>query len=153
MTSEYVMHVGICVRDLARSIRFYCEGLGFEEQDHLEIEGEPTASLLGLDEVDLHAVYLQKDGFRIELLDYRKPGVVGEASARPMNALGLTHFAIRVPDLDAKVEQLIGLGGHLLPETRVDNEVYASHVVYVTDPDGTRLELAQMPVDPTRAGT
>ena len=29
MSIEYVMHVGICVRDLPRSIRFYRDGLGF----------------------------------------------------------------------------------------------------------------------------
>lgn len=150
MSDEYIMHIGICVSDLARSIRFYRDGLGFEEQDHLEIAGEPTASLLGLDEVELHAVYLQKEGFRIELLDYRRPGVVGEASPRPMNQLGLTHFAVRVADLDASIAHLIELGGRLLPETRVDNEIYASHVAYLIDPDGTRFELAQMAVDPTR---
>ena len=41
MGIEYMMHVGICVRDLERSIRFYTEGLGFLEKGKLNVDGEP----------------------------------------------------------------------------------------------------------------
>ena len=67
-----------------------------------------------------------------------------------MNQLGLTHFAIRVSGLDGVVEKLVSLGGRVLEETRIFNEDFQAHVVYVTDPDGTRLELADTPQDPTR---
>jgi predicted enzyme related to lactoylglutathione lyase len=87
---------------------------------------------------------------RIELLYYARPGTVGEAAARPMNQPGLTHFAIRVSDLDAVVERLVSLGGRVLEETRVTNEEYQARLVYLVDPDGTRLELADTPNDPTR---
>ncbi len=150
MGIEYMMHVGICVRDLERSIRFYAEGLGFREKGKLSVDGEPTATMLGLSELDLHAVYLERDGMRIELLYYARPGTVGEAAVRPMNQPGLTHFAIRVSDLDAVVERLVALGGRVLEETRVTNEQYDARLVYVADPDGTRLELADTPHDPTR---
>ena len=43
MGIEYMMHVGICVRDLQRSIRFYRDGLGFVEQGRLDISGESIA--------------------------------------------------------------------------------------------------------------
>ena len=150
MTIEYVMHVGICVRDLERSIRFYRDGLGFKEAGGLEVVGEPTATMLGLPELELHAVYLERDGLRIELLHYPIPGTVGEATARPMNQPGLTHFAVRVSDLVGVLEELVALGGHVLEGTRVYNADYDCHLVYATDPDGTRLELAQTPKDPTR---
>ena len=56
MGIDYVMHVGVCVRDLERSIRFYRDGLGFEEMGRLDTAGQPTATLLGIPDVDLNAV-------------------------------------------------------------------------------------------------
>jgi hypothetical protein len=38
----------------------------------------------------------------------------------------------------------------VLAESRVHNGDFDSHLVYVTDPDGTRIELVQTPKDPTR---
>ncbi|MCA9506371.1 MAG: VOC family protein [Myxococcota bacterium] len=152
MTFQYVMHVGVCVRDLERSLRFYRDGLGFAEVGvgRLEIEGEPTATMLGLPDLELHAIYLERDGVRIELLHYPRPGTVGPAEARPMNQPGLTHFAMRVTDLDEAIERIRDFGGHLVEGSRVHNPVYAAHLTYVTDPDGTRIELIETPKDPTR---
>lgn len=147
----YPMHVGVCVRDLERSIRFYRDGLGFEEAGRLRVEGEPTATMLGLSsDLVLEAVYLERDGLRIELLHYPVPGTVGSDDARPMNQLGLTHFAVRVTSLDEVAKRIVALGGHVLESTRVHNPEFDSHLVYATDPDGTRLELVQVPRDPTR---
>jgi catechol 2,3-dioxygenase-like lactoylglutathione lyase family enzyme len=150
MGIDYLMHVGVCVRDLERSIRFYRDGLGFKEMGTLDIAGQPTATLLGLPDVELNAVYLERDGFRIELIYYPTPGTVGSADARPTNQPGLTHFAIRVSNLDEVIEKLVSLGGRVLDGTRICNEEFQAHLVYVTDPDGTRLELADLPEDPTR---
>jgi len=150
MSVEYVMHVGICVRDLERSILFYRDGLGFKEAGRLEIDGEPTATMVEIPDLELRAIYLERDGLRIELLHYPSPGTVGEATARPMNQPGLTHFAIRVSDLDAAIEKLESLGGQALLGTRIYNPDFDAHLLYVTDPDGTRLELVQTPKDPTR---
>jgi len=150
MGIEYVMHVGVCVRDLERSIRFYRDGLGFSEAGRLEVDGEPTATMLGMPELELRAIYLERDGLRIELLHYPKPGTVGSAEARPMNQPGLTHFAVRVSDLEETIAKLRSLGGDVLEKSRVYNPDFDAHLVYATDPDGTRLELVQTPKDPTR---
>ena len=145
------MHAGVCAADLERARTFYRDGLGFVEDSTLEIGGEPTASLLGLpSDLELRAVYLARDGCRIELLDYPRPGTIGEPTPRPMNQLGLTHFAIRVTNLDETIAKLGELGGKLVEGTMVANEEYGSRVVYMIDPDGTRLELAEMANDPTR---
>ena len=148
---KYMMHVGICVSDLERSIRFYRDGLGFSEGGELTVEGEPTATMLELpSDMHLDAVYLDREGFRIELLSYPRPGTVGEAKARPMNQLGLTHFAFRVDDLDAAIARVEAHGGALVAGSRIQNEVFGSDLCYVTDPDGVRLELVQVANDPTR---
>jgi catechol 2,3-dioxygenase-like lactoylglutathione lyase family enzyme len=150
MAIQYLMHFGVCVRDLERSIRFYRDALGFTEASRLQIEGDPTATMLGLSELELHGIYLDRDGFRIELLHYPRPGTVGPAEARPMNQPGLTHMALRVDDLDETIRAVEDHGGHLIESSRVYNPSFDAHLAYVTDPDGTRLELVQVPKDPTR---
>jgi len=67
-----------------------------------------------------------------------------------MNQPGLTHFAIRVSDLDETISKLRSLGGQVLDQNCVYNPDFDAHLVYATDPDGTRLELVQTPNDPTR---
>jgi catechol 2,3-dioxygenase-like lactoylglutathione lyase family enzyme len=150
MSVDYVMHFGVCVRDLPRSIRFYTEGLGFVEKGKLHIEDAPTAQMMGIPDLVLDAVYLDRDGVRIELLAYPKNGTVGPATARPMNQPGLTHFAVRVDDRDAMIGKLTALGGQLIPTSRIENPDFKARICYVTDPDGTRIELVEVPTDPTR---
>ena len=66
-------HIGICVSDMERSLRFYRDLLGFRSEHELRVAGEPSDTLLRLAGVDLHAVYLQRDGVRIELLHFAAP--------------------------------------------------------------------------------
>jgi glyoxylase I family protein len=145
MTIQRVTHIGICVRDPERSIKFYRDGLGFTYLSDLRIGGEPTATLLQIPDLDLHAYYLERDGVRIELLHYLSPGTVGSDQPRPMNQLGFANFAVRVTDLPAEVARLRAVGAHVLEHTRIENPAFQSAVIFVTDPDGTRIELVQMP--------
>ena len=150
MTVLYPMHVGICVRDLELSVRFYRDGLGFEEAGRLETSDEPTATLLGIPGAELQAVYLERDGLRIELLHYPKPGAIGTPEARPMNQVGLTHLAVGVEKLDDAIAKLTALGATALEQTRVHNDEFDAKLIYITDPDGTRIECVETPKDPTR---
>ena len=141
-------HVGLCVSDLARSLHFYRDLLGFREVGRMDVSGEPAELLLGLQDVDLQTVFLERDGTRIELLHYLSPAHRGTGEPRPMNALGLTHLSLRVDDLGATLEQLEKAEVRILRTTRVVNEHLESDVVFVTDPDGTRIELLQLHGEP-----
>ena len=140
-------HIGICVSDWRRSLRFYHDVLGFRFVSELAIQGEPAATLLELPGVDLRAVYLEREGVRIELLHYASPGAVGDPHPRPMNQLGLTHLSLRVDDLDALLPRLEEAGVEILRGTRIDVPQTATKAVFVADPDGTRIELVQQPGD------
>jgi catechol 2,3-dioxygenase-like lactoylglutathione lyase family enzyme len=91
MSVQMLTHIGICVSDLRRARSFYTDVLGFEEVGGLRTSGEVLDALLGLPDVDLKAVYLERDGVRLELLHFRSPGHQGDGQPRPMNLLGLTH--------------------------------------------------------------
>lgn len=107
------------------------------------MEGEPAATLLRLPDVKLRAVYLVRDGLRIELLHYARPGHRGDAAPRPMNQLGLTHLSLRVADLDAAQRDLASHGARVLADTRIDNERLRARAIFVCDPDGTLIELVE----------
>ena len=131
-------HFGLCVRDLSRSLRFWCDGLGFTAAERFEIGGEFGAALEVEGRVDCVSQFIRKDGLAIELLAYRSPGAIGAASAR-RNQLGLTHFSLYVDDVGAAAQQLVACGGKLLPATHTENA--AIELLFVEDPDGVRVEL------------
>ena len=136
-------HVGICVSDLARSRRFYCEGLGFEPTQLHEV-GAEFGRLMEIEGVSVRSQFLRRDSLLVELLFYESPGFVGPAERRPVNQLGLTHLNFRVDDLDAVAARLQALGGTVLEHTRTTFSPEMDFV-YCTDPDGTRIELMKLP--------
>ena len=77
--------------DLARSLRFYVEGLGFAEFARFELERD-------IAEVDppvrLTSLFIQKDGLRVELLHYRSPGAIGHPSTRRPALAGLAPHSV-----------------------------------------------------------
>src|SRR5262249_13177357 len=140
-------HIGICVSDWERSLRFYRDVLGFQYLSELEVAGEPSSTLLRLKNVRLRAVYLERDGTRIELLHYTSPDHRGGSEPRPMNQLGLTHLSLRVDNLGATLDQLTNAGVRILDETRIEIAAHKAAAVFITDPDGTLIELVQSPGD------
>ncbi len=134
-------HIGLCVSDLERSLRFRVDGLGFEEFARFEIER-------GIAEVDppvkLTSLFIQKSGLRIELLHYASPGVFGHPSTR-RNQLGITHFSFVVEDVDASATVLERFGGTIVPGTRSgQHDPDTVQIVFLADPDGTRVELMRV---------
>ncbi len=144
---QRLSHVGICVSDLDRSLRFYRDLLGFAPEHDLEVAGEPTGTLLRLSDVRLKAVYLTRDGVRLELLHFASPPAPSRR-ARVMNEPGLTHLSFRVADLHAVVRGLREAGERVLEETLLDFPAFHSAACFVVDPDGQLIELVQAPGDP-----
>lgn len=144
--SVALSHLGICVSDLERSLRFYVEGLGFEPVASHRV-GDEFAALLELDGVALESRMLARDGVTIELLGFARPRPCGSPERRPMNQLGLTHLSLRVDDLDAVAREIERFGGAVVGHTRTTIEAGSARLefVYCTDPDGVRIELMDLP--------
>lgn len=142
-----VDHIGICVSDWKRSLRFYHDVLGFRYVHEREAKGEPSDTLLRLTGVSVRQVYLEREGVRLGLLHYDSPGHTGDGEPRPMNQLGLTHLSLRVADLDAVLAEIEAVGVRVLRDTRIEIPAARSKAAFVTDPDGTLIELVQQPGD------
>lgn len=138
-------HIGLCVSDLQRSLTFYCDVLGFVEvARRLNITDAGSAGLMGLPALDVELVYLERDGIRIELLWYRVPECHQDQNPRPMNLVGLTHFAFRVGDFDDLCQRIAARGGTVLAETTTTFG-HGNRGVMTLDPDGVRVELIERP--------
>ncbi len=138
-------HLGVCVSDLERSLAFYGEVFGCREIGRFGDREGYSAKLLEIDGVQLEAVYLERDGWRIELLSYPSPGTIGSSQRRPMNQLGLTHLSFVVDDLEAVLAAVREHGGTVVEASRMEARATA---IFVTDPDGTRIELIERAGDP-----
>ena len=148
MSVRRLSHHGLCVSDLERALAFYRDGLGFSEVSRLRFEDAGTRRLLGLPGAQLEAVYLRRDGTTLELLHFPRPGTQLGSGPRPMNQVGLTHLSFLVDDLDGVLARLRALGATVLDATRLDSQGRGSNAIFVTDPDGTRIELVEGDFDP-----
>lgn len=149
MATPRYSHSGICVTDLERSRAFYKNVLGFEEGISLAIDSRYHA-LLGMEgEFSLRSEFLHLGGLVIELLHWPTPGPLSSAGVHPLNRVGLTHLSFHVDELDAVIAKVEASGGTALHETRSRFELptMAGEIIFVTDPDGTRIELNDYPVD------
>ncbi len=141
-------HLGICVSDLERSVPFYRDLLGFRLLSQVDVRGEEADRLLRLEGVVQRTVFLERDGLRLALFAYAHPDAVGDGEPRPMNQLGLAAIMLRVDDLDATLEAFRAAGTRILEETYTTHPAFGSKLVFLCDPDGTLIELVEMPGDP-----
>jgi lactoylglutathione lyase len=141
-----VSHVGVCVADPDRALRFWRDGLGFVPTHSFDV-GAEFGRLMELDGVALHSQFLRRDGVTVELLHFTAPPAGGDGARRPVNRLGFTHVSVRVADVDAAAARVTQAGGTVLHETRttLGEGDGLMDFVYCIDPDGTRVELMRLP--------
>lgn len=148
MAIQRLGHLGICVSDLDRSIRFYRDLLGFRPISQVKVKGAESDRLLRLEGVDQRTVFLERDGLRLALFAFASPPAVGDGEPRAMNALGMAALMLRVDDLDATLAPFREAGVRILEETYTAHPAFRSKLVFLCDPDGTLIELIEMPGDP-----
>ena len=144
-------HINIVVADLKRSVRFYCDVLGFRKTADVTMEGDWIEAIVGLRGVRGLVAFVEPPagGLRIELLQYVAPaGEVLPANSRP-NTRGLRHIAFRVDDIHGMTARLRAAGVTLfsdpvlVPAGVVKFAAGDKTLVYFLDPDGVILELAE----------
>jgi catechol 2,3-dioxygenase-like lactoylglutathione lyase family enzyme len=118
-------HVGIKSADVAESLHFYCDLLGLEKLEELDIFGK-SFIFVGNDTVSIEIEAGNPDDSRID----------------PRSQTGLYHLAFTVDDVSTLVERLKSEGVPIALEplsTQPDRLV-----AFVEDPDGAFIQLIQM---------
>jgi catechol 2,3-dioxygenase-like lactoylglutathione lyase family enzyme len=140
-------HVGITVKDLDASIRFYHDilGLQFSNEPSPWFDAEELGPAVGVPGAALRQVSLLVGDTTLELLEYKSPP--SETTA-PLgsNSIGASHVAFLVEDIDAEKAALEAKGIDFFSAVNVvDEGVLAGwRWVYFSDPDGYPLELVQV---------
>jgi catechol 2,3-dioxygenase-like lactoylglutathione lyase family enzyme len=140
-------HVGITVKDLEASIRFYHDvlGLDFVNEPSPWFDGPELGPAVGVPGAALRQVSLKLGDTILELLEYKSPP---SETRRPLvsNNLGATHVGFLVDDIQAKKAELEEKGISFYSDVNVvDEGVLAGwRWVYFEDPDGYPLELVEL---------
>jgi catechol 2,3-dioxygenase-like lactoylglutathione lyase family enzyme len=145
-------HINLVVADLARSVKFYTEVLGFVKTADVRMTGAWLEEIIGLKGVEGLVAFVELPGVggpRIELLQYVAPaGVVLPENSRA-NTRGLRHIAFRLDDIAGLAARLRAAGVTLfsdpvkVPPGVVKFAAGDKSLLYFLDPDGVILELCE----------
>lgn len=140
-------HIGIQVRDVERSARFYEENLGFTRVARWSKAEPYVQRVVGYyPDVTLEIALLAIPGHStlfLEILEY--VGVDGEPIDPATGNPGTAHFSLFVDDLDSMYAELTAKGVEFVSEvqTATSGPNRGGRLVYMKDPDGIRVELVQ----------
>jgi len=136
------LHVGISVRDLDKTVLFFRDVLGMEEEYRTINEGERISRVVGVENAHMDVCVLHKGAVRIELLEYKNEKAKSRKNFKPQDEPGLVHIAFLVDDVDAEYERLKALGykGYAPPMVARED---GPKITYIKGPDNVIIELFQ----------
>lgn len=141
-------HTGFTVANLERSLLFWRDVLGFELSHQAHQTGELASEITGVPGAEISIAVLKAPGHKIELLEYHAPPDRKRADLRPCD-VGSVHVALTVENLDAVLSMIAASGWKAAGEPQIlkTGPNAGRRVVYVRDPDGTTIELMQLPTE------
>lgn len=141
-----IRHIGLVVRDLEKSLKFYHSVLGLTIYKEQEEKGKYIEKLVGIKNVVIKWVKLNiPEGGLIELLQYVShpdPKTKSYPKNFPANRMGCSHVALTVKDLNKLYKKLQKNKYHCIskPLLAPNGKV---KILYCHDPDGIILELIE----------
>lgn len=144
-----IIHVGLTVTDLERSVAFYRDILGLTYLGEMEMEGPETERLFQQKDCKARVAYLNGSpelaAPPVELIQF--VGQEPERQAGNLFRTSISELCFAVEDIDREYLRLKDLGVEFLSEPQTfDSTEYGfgkSRAVYLRDPDGIVLELLQ----------
>ncbi len=119
------LRVTMTTSDYQRLVQFYCEGLGIQPaQDYSDDVGK--------------ALLLDMGRATLELIDEAQAESIDSIEAG-QRVSGQIRFAIRVPELQAAMDKMLGHGATLVHQPII--APWGDHNVRLQDPDGMQITL------------
>jgi catechol 2,3-dioxygenase-like lactoylglutathione lyase family enzyme len=138
-----IRHVGLVVSDLEKSLKFWCETMGFVVFRQMEESGPHIDAMMGLKDVRVTTAKLAApDGYQLELLCFHSHPDKQRWSGAPYST-GFTHIALTVKDLNETLQRLEQFGASIPAEPQVSPDGQVK-VTYATGPEGVLLELVEV---------
>lgn len=145
-----VMHIGVTVRDMDKSIAFYRDILGLKFQGELIMEGKETDLLFARKNCKVRVAYLNGSEEMIappvELIQFLSEPA--KADAADLAKTSISEICFKVRDIDAVYKHLVAHSVECLSEPQFFDFTASgfgkSKALYFKDPDGIILELMEV---------
>ena len=144
-----IMHVGLTVSDLDRSVAFYRDVMGFSYLGELQMTGPETHAMFAKPGCSARVAYLKGgpalSGPPVELIQFttHQP----EKQATELFRTSVSEICFETDDIRGEYRRLKDLGVEFLSEPQTfdftDAGFGRSMAVYLRDPDGIILELME----------
>lgn len=142
MATDY-LHVGISVRNLDESVKFYTEVLGMEEGLRVSHKGETISRVVAVEDAEVDVCYVTKGNHRLELIEYKhKDQAKLNTDYKSQDDPGLVHIAFIVDDVEATYQQIKDLGYAFNSPPLVTRE-NGPKITFFRGPDNVIIELYQ----------
>lgn len=131
-----VLHTGISVYNMEESVEWYRKNLGFEV---VKDDGYVPP-------LKAKIVFIEKDGYQIELFEYDDPKKMPEERLMPntdLQTVGTKHVAFATDDMDALKKGFAENGVDIAHEVRMDGDA----VMFIRDCNGVLIEFIQQKFD------
>ena len=145
-----IIHVGITVTDIDRSIQFYRDILGLTFKGEMTMEGDETDKLFNMKNIKVRVAYLQSGGNLIcppvELLQFYNTDTI---NYKPMlNQVSISEICFKTENIEEDYKNLQSKGVEFISEPQffdLSSQSFGkSKAVYFKDPDGIVLELIEV---------
>jgi len=141
MTNTVSDHTAISVRDLGRSVAFYCDVLDGRVVEEIGlVSGREWDALVGLRNVRARGVMLDMNGHKVELWEYKSPKGKPYPRDRRVSDVGITHFALSVKNIEDVYSRLLAKGVRFYSSPQNLGKAKAA---YLLDPDGITIEILE----------
>ena len=135
-------HVGIIVKSMDESLRFYRDTLGLKLVQDSTDGSEYINKITGVKVGSVHFIKLKmQDGSVLELLEY--PNYSTEPHKVSVLNVGICHIALQVKSVKNMHKILLEAGYKVISEPVLSSEGFAT-VFFCLDPDGIRVELVEI---------
>ena len=140
-------HAAICVKNMDRSLSFYCSVLGLPKLDEKILRGKEAEALSGKSGASVRLAILgNRFTGRIELMQFEPEGA-SEARKTEVTDIGrIVEVALRVSGIDPLLE-IIAQKGHPCVMGPMDIEMDntgKARIAYLRDPDNVLVELVEV---------